>query len=59
MTVYGYLYYIFQAQGNLYEAPLGLSSFVEKVTKHDRNVLCSYQLIIYPHQNADYRFSDW
>ena len=43
MAAYDYLYYIFNEQGSSYEAPLRMSSFVEKVGRDDRNVLCSYQ----------------
>ena len=43
MAAYDYLYYIFNEQSSSYEAPLRMSSLVEKIGRDDRNVLCSYQ----------------
>ena len=43
MAAYDYLYYILYEQGSSYEAPLRMSSLVEKVGRDDRNPLCSYQ----------------
>ena len=43
MTAYDYLYYIFNAQGSSYEAPLQVSNVVEKVSRNYRNVLYSYE----------------
>ena len=44
MGAYDYLYYIFNKQGSLYDdAPLRMTSLVEKVDRDDRNVLCIYQ----------------
>ena len=43
MVAYDNLYYIFNEQGSSYEAPLRMSSLVEKVGRDNRNVLCSYQ----------------
>ena len=42
-AAYDYVYYIFNEQGSSYEVPLRVSSLVEKVSRDDRNVLCSYQ----------------
>ena len=35
MAVYDYLYYIFNEQGSSYEAPLRMSSLLEKVGRDD------------------------
>ena len=43
MAAYDYVYYIFNEQGSSYEAPLRVNSLIEKVSRDDRNVLCSYQ----------------
>ena len=41
MAAYDYLDYIFNAQASSYEAPLRVSSLVEKVSRDDRDVLDS------------------
>ena len=39
MAVFDYLVYIFNAQVSSYEAPLTVSSLVEKLSRDDTNVL--------------------
>ena len=58
MAAFDDLDYILNAQVSSYEAPLRVSSLVEKLSRDDRNVLFSYKQIIYPQQNADYKFSE-
>ena len=59
VAAYDYLHWIFSAQARSCEVRLRVSSLVDKINRDDRNVLCSYQQMIYPKQNADYIFSDW
>ena len=43
MAAFDYLLYVFNAQVSSYEAPLRVSSPVEKLSRDDRNVLFSYK----------------